>query len=110
VFPELFANDEQTNMSKLVELLVKISSASDPDETRNGIMRGVNGIDENDDFGIGTDWIDSESFGTIYVEIGVNKTMRYYSVEMDFHQDDKHVSEEFSNFDDLYDFLHRFQD
>jgi hypothetical protein len=110
VFPELFANEEQTNVSKLVDLLVNISSASDPDETRNGIMRGVSGTHENDDFSISTDWIDSESFGTIYVEIGVNKAMRYYSIEMDFHQDDKHVSNEFRNFDDLYDFLHRFQD
>lgn len=108
VFPELFANEEKTNMSKLVDLLVKISSASEPEETRNGIMRGVSGTDENNDFSVNTDWIDSNLHGTIYVDIGVSKVMKYYSVEMDFHDTDEHVSQDFRNFDDILDFLERF--
>jgi hypothetical protein len=108
VFPELFVNQEETNLNKLVDLLVQLSDASNPEETREGIMRGVNGIDENEDFGISTDWIENSERGTIYAEIGVSKAMRRYSVELTFYDTDENIWEEFKNFESLYNFVASF--
>ena len=108
VFPELFVNQEETNLNKLVDLLVQLSDASNPEETREGIMRGVNGIDENEDFGISTDWIENSERGTIYAEIGVSKAMRSYSVELTFYDTDENIWEEFKNFESLYNFVASF--
>lgn len=107
VFPELFTKERQTNMGKLIDLLVSISNRSeDENEVKSDIRRGANGPDENNQFTINTDAIVNNEYGTIYIEIFVNKPMKEYNVDITLYdQDDEQISESFGSFEELYNFI-----
>jgi hypothetical protein len=100
VFPEII-KDEKGKADMLIDLLVGISDA-DPNE--EGIRRGLSG--ENDDnFGVSTDFIQSSKYGTIFLGINVNGGWGEYSIEWDLLDQGDEGMEDFDSFEGLINFI-----
>lgn len=104
VFPELF-KDKKNRIELVVDELVRLS---DEDPNREGIMRGVSGISE-EQFDISTDFILNSKFGSLYIEIQVWDAPKEFYISWNKMDEDEEGSENFKSFDELLNYLKNFK-
>ena len=106
VYPEVFENIPKKNrMDLIVDELVRIS---DEYPNREGIMRGVDGVNDKQ-FNISTDFIVNSDYGSLNVEIDVWEDANEFNITWDKMDINEEGSEYFSNFSELLNFIKGFK-
>jgi hypothetical protein len=103
IFPEIF-DDKKGNKDLVLDELFRISDAS---KDTKGIMRGVDGISD-DQFSIDTDFIENTKHGGIYITINVWEEANEFSLTWELLDGDGSGDENFDDFDSLLKFLKEF--
>tara|TARA_R110000772_G_scaffold1210_2_gene4280 strand:+ start:12596 stop:13372 length:777 start_codon:yes stop_codon:yes gene_type:complete len=103
IFPEIF-DDKKGNKDLVLDELFRISDASN--DTK-GIMRGVDGISD-DQFSVDTDFIENKKHGGIYFTINVWEEANEFSLSWELLDGDGSGDEYFDDFDSLLKFLKEF--
>lgn len=105
VFPDEYK--ESSKADQIIKLLVKLSDAN---EDEAGIRRGLSGQDEDTDFSVDTDFIESNRLGGIYMIINVSEQMNIFDIEWELLDSGESGDANFKDFKELKDWLKLFVD
>ena len=105
VFPKNYK--ESSKADQIIKLLVKLSDAN---EDEAGIRRGLEGTDEDSNFSVETNFIESNRLGAIYIIITSSEPMNTFNIEWKLLDSGESGDANFRDFKELKDWLKLFVD